>query len=409
MTDVIENRDTVDERPGGRRNLALIIAVIGLLFLFGGSLIRSLFTSPPPPETPAQTNVNTPLSNTARNLLSGEQLFDDPAPPPVPEITTLEDTLTDPLFTLDTPFGVTLAPGDGDQNQAMRDALSAPIDGNVSVMILAQTETRPNSVPGPFTDPGPELPSQPDLDTSSSSFLQALADIDIESFNPTAGGPTPEADAPALDQPGPSYYHDPQRTLLPGAVIPVMLTSEINSDFATTWIGHVTHSVFDASIRHVLIPPGSTITGHVVAYSGANAIIRNRVALVADTLTRPDGQILTLALPALDAAGAGGVAGDTQSHFLARTLGTVAFAIFSIGPALAVDNGQPQSSRDEATSRVVEQTGQSFQPLAQQYASIVPTTIIPPGTRLRLLVDFPLAIEPWPDARPIVNFGGIGR
>ena len=142
-------------------------------------------------------------------------------------------------------------------------------------------------------------------------------------------------------------------------------------------------------------------------YNGANAIIRDQVALVADTLTRPDGRILALALPAQDSAGAGGVSGKTDSHFLARTLGTVAFALFSIGPALAVDNGQPQSSRDEATARVVDQTGQTFVPLAQQYASIVPTTIISPGTRLRLLVDFPLDIDPWADSRPFVNFGAI--
>lgn len=397
----IDNRDTAEERPGGRRNAAVVIGLVGLLVLFGGSLFQNLFNTPETPITPPEESAGG-LTGAAENLLSGNQLFSepdpDPPPPPADPAPSLEDTLADPFFSIDTPIGVTV--GQENRNQEVLDALSAPIDGNVSAFPLALESLEPEL--------SPEFPvSDPEIDETSSLFLQSLEDLEALTAGP-AQSEAAAAQLPATpEQATPSVYHDPVRTLLPGAVIPVMLASEINSDFNTTWIGRVTHPVFDNSIRNVLIPPGSTVTGRVVPYNGANSIIRDQVALVADTLTRPDGRILTLALPAVDAAGAGGVTGDTDSHFLARSLGTVAFALFSIGPALAVDNGQPQSSRDEATARVVDQTGRTFVPLAQQYASIVPTTIIAPGTRLRLLVDYPLAVEPWSDSLPIVNFGDI--
>ena len=79
MTDAatIENRDSAEERPGGRRNLAVISGLVGLLALLGGSLFSSLFTTSDAPETPPD-DPPAALTPTAEDLLSGQSIFSEP-------------------------------------------------------------------------------------------------------------------------------------------------------------------------------------------------------------------------------------------------------------------------------------------------------------------------------------------
>ena len=197
----------------------------------------------------------------------------------------------------------------------------------------------------------------------------------------------PEADAP---EPPPEEYV----ALPPGTLLPSILRTSVDSDFGNAiWTAAVARDVPfpDGSTA---VPRGSVLIGAVAQFNDPNGILRRRVALVARSLTLPSGETVALGSGALDRGGRPGLTGEHDSRFWPRTLGATAFAILSIGPALALDNGEAQSSRDDATRAATQDISQSFQPLARRYSQLSPRNTLAPGTRFHLLLDQPLFLPP---------------
>lgn len=361
-----DDNTSTAERPGNNLNLPIVLLGIGVLVVFGGSLISSLLTTrevqdlPNPPENEAVPDNS--------GFFTGEDLFNQPPTPQVPAQNTQE-----PIFSgIETPVGTILEINPGASEQAIN-ALAGPITGNTSTMPL------PIQTPEP-TRTAPQAPPPDILERP-----QPIA--------PPLTLPGMQTEQPPQEEPPRTTRLDPSTTLMPGTIIPAILITEINSDFSGTWVGRTTHPVYDTRIRNKLLPAGATLTGMVSRYSGANEIIRDTVMLATDSISLMDGTLIPMNIPVSSASGAGAIPGETNSHFLARSLGTAAFALVSIIPALTQDNGEPQSARDEATGEFYQGLGQQIQPLAQRYASLVPTTILTPGTPLRILVAAPVSLE----------------
>lgn len=370
-----------DERPGGATNANRAIVMLALAAL-AMTVYIAVVTVSSPPEIPEPSAPQATASSTTTEddpFISGTPIFDENADVP------------DVALSLNTPMGVI---GQSDDAEYVLQALAAPIHENVSSFPLPLEDDLPMAIP-PNPQPATgNVPLPEQAPPNQQPGLSRIADALLQ--------PEPEPEPEPVTR-----YLDPSTHLLPGAVVPAILSTEVNSDFTSGWIGQVTHPVFDHTVKNLLIPAGSIVTGNVLRYDGQNEIIRDSVILAAQTITRPDGAIIPVAVRANDTNGTGGIAGDTDSHFLSRSLGTAAFAVFSIIPSLTADNGPPQSARDEATGEITQEIGSQIQPLARRYAQIVPTTVLPPGTRMRLLIDRPIPIDPWSPARRPMRFGAL--
>ena len=78
---------------------------------------------------------------------------------------TLDETLSDPLFSIDTPLGVAIGPEN--ENQEILEALAGPIDGNVATMTIFDEPAAPELAPAPRPEP--------DIDESTLGFLDSLS------------------------------------------------------------------------------------------------------------------------------------------------------------------------------------------------------------------------------------------
>ena len=385
---------TTEERPGGNLSPGIMLLGGAIILVLATGLLQGLFNSSPDIAEPDEIT----FTEETGSAFNDPNLFGDPEP----ILPTNQPNAGPDIgnIGIETPIADIALTEDQEQSQLIIAALSAPIRGNTSSFNPLPPEPEPEPETQASQDPIMDQGPPPMPGGNYPPGLQAM--IDQQEGEAGAQAPTdPQANVRQ------TQYVDPTITLMPGSIIPAMLIVEVNSDFATNWIGQVTHPVFDHDIRNLLIPAGSTVTGRVLRYSGENEIIRDTVMLAADTIARPDGALIPVNMPAANADGSGGIEGETNSHFLARSLGTAAFSIFSIIPSLTADGGPAQSARDEAAGEFAQQVGSQFEPLAQRYASLVPTTILAPGTKMRLLVASPIEIEPYGAARREMRYGAI--
>ncbi|HZZ33501.1 MAG TPA: TrbI/VirB10 family protein [Phenylobacterium sp.] len=165
-----------------------------------------------------------------------------------------------------------------------------------------------------------------------------------------------------------------------GTVIPAVLETALNSDLPGFASAIVSRDVRGYDNSTVLIPKGSKLVGQ---YKSAIAAGQSRAFVVWSRLLTPEGVSVDLASPAADELGRGGLAGETNSHFLRRygtslltsviTTGLVA-ATANSGAGTAIVLNSPSASTGAATAAV------------NQDANIPDTISVKQGAAIRVFV-----------------------
>jgi type IV secretory pathway VirB10-like protein len=165
-----------------------------------------------------------------------------------------------------------------------------------------------------------------------------------------------------------------------GTIIPAILETGLNSDTPGYVRAVVTRDVrgFDGST--VLIPRGSKLIGE---YKSGLAQGVSRAFVMWSRVLTPDGISIEIGSPAVDSQGQGGVAGETNSHFLRRFGGAILLSVLNAGLEAAANaayggNSVIVSSPQQATSAASVALSKDL--------DIPPTVTVRQGTPIRAFV-----------------------
>ncbi|MDR1310047.1 MAG: conjugal transfer protein TrbI [Deltaproteobacteria bacterium] len=250
--------------------------------------------------------------------------------------------------------------------------------------ILAGASSRGGQAPAPRED-APEgreareaggAPGGPD-------GYDPAADVDKEGFfrrNETAGWMSPHA-----REPGHPYE------VKTGSVIPGVMVTGIVSDLPGNLVAQVSQNVFDtATGRFLLIPQGTRLYG---VYDSRVVHGQERVLVAWNRLIFPDGSSVTLgAMPGADMGGLAGFRDSVDNHYPRIFGSAILMSLITGGVAYAMDgaNGQETpaggtSMRDEMTSALGAQLGQTTLRLLEKNLSVKPTLGVRPGYRFNVM------------------------
>lgn len=121
-----------------------------------------------------------------------------------------------------------------------------------------------------------------------------------------------------------------------GTVIPAVLETALNSDLPGFARAVVSSDVRGYDNSTVLIPKGSKLVGE---YKSAVSPGQSRAFVVWTRLLTPEGVSIDLGSPAADELGRGGLAGETNTHFLRRFSSSILTTVITAGLAVAASGG----------------------------------------------------------------------
>lgn len=165
-----------------------------------------------------------------------------------------------------------------------------------------------------------------------------------------------------------------------GAIIGAVMETALNSDLPGFARAIIQRDVLSFDGSAVLIPAGSRIIGQ---YQSGIARGASRVFIIWTRLIRPDGVSVTLASPAIDEIGRGGVPGKVNRHFLQRYGGAILMSVLTGGLNVAA------ASAGSGGGTVIVGTASEASALASQAAAdldIPPTITTPQGALVRIFV-----------------------
>jgi type IV secretion system protein VirB10 len=222
----------------------------------------------------------------------------------------------------------------------------------------------------------------------------------VDNTDPAAGGPTKTADGPggaagpATPQLSPDESFslrigggdgvrtraqplgDPSSTVVQGAMIPAVLETALNSDLPGYARAIVSRDVRSFDGTRVAIPRGSRLIGQ---YKSGLSSGQSRAFIVWSRLIRPDGVSIQLGSPVMDEAGATGLAGKVDRHFLQRFGGAMLLSVVSALPGALTGDGSTalviNSGSDSGAAQALQSDGK-----------IAPTIRIPLGTPIQVFV-----------------------
>lgn len=128
-----------------------------------------------------------------------------------------------------------------------------------------------------------------------------------------AGSPSPQPAAQAVPggETSARPLYNPNTLLLRGTYIRCVLQSRVVSDFPGYTSCVVTEPVYSVNGRRLLLPRGSRVSG---SYE-KDAVIGDRVAVVWDRITTPNGMDVNMQSPGVDMLGAAGNPGHYTAHW----------------------------------------------------------------------------------------------
>jgi type IV secretion system protein VirB10 len=164
-----------------------------------------------------------------------------------------------------------------------------------------------------------------------------------------------------------------------GTTIAAVMETALNSDLPGFARAIVQRDVFSFDGTTVLIPAGSRVIGK---YESGVAQGASRIFIVWTRLIRPDGVSVSLASPAVDDLGRGGVGGKVNRHFLQRFGGSILLSVLTGGINAATASATQGSSVIVSTS--TQASGLATQ--ASRDLDIPPTIKTPQGASVRIFV-----------------------
>jgi type IV secretion system protein VirB10 len=192
-----------------------------------------------------------------------------------------------------------------------------------------------------------------------------------------------------------SQLHDTRLVMPQGTVVPAILETGINSDLPGFVRAVVSRDVHGFDGRTVLIPRGSKLIGE---YRSATAAGYSRAFVVWSRLLTPDAVSVDIGSPATDQIGQGGVAGETNTHFLQRFGSAILLSVLTTGLEAAANS---TSNGNTAIVISTPQQANNVAAIALQKYIDVPTTItVPQGTPVRVFVARDLDFSGVPEPKP---------
>lgn len=168
-----------------------------------------------------------------------------------------------------------------------------------------------------------------------------------------------------------------------GTVISAVLETGINSDLPGFVRAVVSRDVsgFDGST--VVIPRGSKLIGE---YKSAVSQGQSRAFVIWSRLLTPDGVSINLGSPATDTLGRGGVAGETNTHFVHRFGAAILLSVISAGLQALANQASSNSVNAVIISSPQQATNVATVAL-QKDIDIPPTITVPQGQAIRVFVS----------------------
>lgn len=168
-----------------------------------------------------------------------------------------------------------------------------------------------------------------------------------------------------------------------GTVISAVLETGINSDLPGFVRAVVSRDVsgFDGST--VVIPRGSKLIGE---YKSAVSQGQSRAFVIWSRLITPDGVSINLGSPATDTLGRGGVAGETNTHFVHRFGAAILLSVIGAG-LQALANEASNNSVNAVIISSPQQASNVATVALQKDIDIPPTITVPQGQAIRVFVS----------------------
>lgn len=177
-----------------------------------------------------------------------------------------------------------------------------------------------------------------------------------------------------------------------GTIIGGVMESALNSDVPGLARAIVSRDVLSFDGSQVLIPAGSRVIGE---YNSGVAQGASRIFIVWNRLIRPDGVSVSLASPAVDDLGRGGLSGSVNRHLLQRYGAPILLSILTGGI------GAIAQSRSNGSTVVVNSSNEASALAGQatRGADIPPTITTRQGALVRIFVARDLDFSPVAGAR----------
>lgn len=182
-------------------------------------------------------------------------------------------------------------------------------------------------------------------------------------------------------------------TIMSGTIIPITISSAINSDLPGCALrAYVNQPVYDSIHRkYLLLPQGTTVLG---CYDSVVAHGQERLLVVWTRLIRPDGSsILLESMQGVDLSGKVGLSGSVDNHFARLITGVIFSSILSTGVSATQSESQTLSSL--FTKSVGESSQHAGDQLLQKNLNIQPTITIPHGTLSNIYVQKDIVLTPF--------------
>lgn len=177
-----------------------------------------------------------------------------------------------------------------------------------------------------------------------------------------------------------------------GTIIGAVMETALNSDVPGLARAIVSRDVLSFDGSQVLIPAGSRVIGE---YNSGVAQGASRIFIVWNRLIRPDGVSVSLASPAVDDLGRGGLSGSVNRHLFQRYAAPILLSVLTGGISAIAQ------SRSNGSTVVVNSSNEASALAGQatRGADIPPTITTRQGAVVRIFVARDLDFSPVAGAR----------
>lgn len=183
-----------------------------------------------------------------------------------------------------------------------------------------------------------------------------------------------------------------------GSFIPAILLSGVDSQIEGNMIGFVRENVYDSvNGKHLLIPKGTKIIG---AYNSGVSFGQDRLLIVWQRLIFPNGKSLMLDnFLGVDLSAYAGIKGKVNNHNL-ELFKSVILSSFLSGATTLVERGKDSKTQNIENAFALgagERILDIGSALTERILNVKPTITIKAGTRLNVMVNADLILEPYKD------------
>lgn len=188
-----------------------------------------------------------------------------------------------------------------------------------------------------------------------------------------------------------------------GSIIPITLTSRINSDLPSDIIGLVREDVYNSiNGKFLLIPKGSKVYG---TYDSNIAYGQDRLLFVWQRIQMPNGFTINLEnMQGVDLLGQSGVKGKVNNHTLKLLRSVVLSSLFNfmsngISVNYSAGNSSGKSDNQIILGNVADDTSSNIQSIGDRIVERdlerQPTVVIKEGTRMNIFVNKDMLLYPY--------------